>query len=121
MKADSFDAICTRTISVSDGREVEIQIGKPMQEDSIINETRRDSYCPYRIKGIGNGKVRKIWGIDGFQAIQLAMSAIGAELYSSDEASEGHLMWEAGNVPGDLGFPVPSGLASLVPSGASGQ
>jgi hypothetical protein len=120
MNGDQFTSICTRTLHTCNGHTIIVQIGAPYQEMNQGTDLRTDSCCSFRIEGIGSGNVRRVWGIDGFQAIQLAMMAVGAELYSSDEARAGELRWEAGNVPGDLGFPVPPGLVDLVPLGASG-
>jgi hypothetical protein len=44
---------------------------------------------------------------------------IGVDLYASTEAKEGKLRWAAGNVPGDLGFPVFERLSDLIPPGSS--
>ncbi len=120
MDGDNFVPICTRTIHGSSGRTILVQISAPYEEMNEETDSCSDSCCNFRIQGIGSGKVRRVWGIDGFQAIQLAMMAVGAELYSSEEARAGELRWEAGNVRGDLGFPVPPRLVDLVPPGASG-
>ncbi len=52
------------------------------------------------------------WGVDGIQALLVAFSMIGAELYSSSYHHAGKLMLEA---PGKgYGFPVPSSLRHLL-------
>ena len=81
-----------------DAKKIEVIIGKPERfADS------EDYFCPYKIIGLGKEKIKYAAGIDGIQAIQLAMKMIGADLYSSKEAKEGFLKWEGGD-EGDLGF-----------------
>jgi hypothetical protein len=65
-----------------------------------------DFYCPFQILGIGPDKVRCAYGIDAFQAIQLAMAAIGPLLKSLCESEDATLRWE-GDEGGNLGFPIP--------------
>jgi hypothetical protein len=63
-----------------------------------------DFYCPFQIVGLGPAKVRCAFGIDGFQVIQLAMTAVGGFLKSLCESEGRQLRWE-GDDGGDLGFP----------------
>jgi hypothetical protein len=51
-------------------------------------------------------------GIDGIQAIVMALQKIGAELYTSDEAKAGLLTWLGER---NLGIPVVEAIADLVP------
>jgi hypothetical protein len=66
-----------------------------------------DYYCPFQILGLDDDRVRRAWGIDPVQALQLAMRQIGALLSASDAAKTGRLSWDAGSTKGDFGFPVP--------------
>jgi len=88
-----------------DGREREtmlVQLGKPQ---SMHNHS--DFYgCPYQIKRPDSEKLMTICGIDAFQALQLAISAIGVELEVIRRDSGGQLIWD-GDEKGDLGFPTP--------------
>ena len=112
--------ICQRNISLEGGRQVIVRVGAPITNEDGEYLYGESCYCLYQISGIGTEIIRKAWGVDGFQAIQMALLRIGSDLYASDEARSGKLSWDAGNVPGDLGFPVPERLVDLLPPGASG-
>jgi len=103
MDIEIKEIIATRILYLSENKEkkVLIIIGKPEQFPD-----HSDYYCPYKISGIGDEKVRYAGGIDAVQAVQLVMVMIGGELYSSIEAKTGQLRWE-GDEEGDLGFPAP--------------
>ena len=59
--------------------------------------------------GIRNSRA---YGVDGVQALRLALEMIGAELYSSPYHASGNLYFEKS---GDgYGFPVPSNLRDLL-------
>jgi uncharacterized protein DUF6968 len=81
--------------------EVVVLMGKP---EKFPDHT--DHYCPYQIKGIGRQKAMAIGGVDAFQAMQLALSAIGVELEVINKDSGGRLVWDADD-RGELGFPIP--------------
>ena len=106
-KPSSFgDVIAERKFSVAHAPErgpvVKVLLGKPEKLPD-----GPDFYCPFQIVGMGPEKVRCAYGIDAFQAIQLAMSAIGAILnYPYESEDFGTLRWE-GDEGGDLGFPSP--------------
>ncbi len=72
-------------------------------------------YCPYQTIGIGSGRVGISYGIDSIQALVLALSMVGAELYTSEEYKAGRLTWDCGAVKGDLGFPVPETIRDVLP------
>lgn len=93
--------IATREFHTPDGKTVTVFIGKP---ESFPDGN--DYYCPYQITGIKRDRVRYAAGIDAVQALGLVFRMIGADLYTSDEARAGTLIWEAGE-NGDLGFPKP--------------
>lgn len=99
---NDFDVIASRTIDVvdSDGtriREVLVHIGRPWQEP------RGHWAQPYQIVGLGDGKVRRIFGFDAIQALQDVCLVIGSILAGSDEGQQGRLRWAGES---DLGFPV---------------
>jgi hypothetical protein len=51
-------------------------------------------------------------GVDGVQALELALKMIGAFIYTSDHHTSGNLMWEA---PGKgYGFPVTHNIRDLL-------
>lgn len=97
------DPVAVRTFVVlgDPPRQISVVIGKPRR-----HEGSEDYSCPYHVGGLGNGKSSFAVGIDGVQALQLAMRAIGALLYLSPEGKKGLLRWE-GDDAGDLGFPRP--------------
>lgn len=112
MQIDSLgDVILTRKIFIvgEHEREIVINIGKPKEL-----EDNGDHYCPYQIVGIGNEKIRYAIGIDQIQAMQLTLSRIGVDLYTSEEGRSGNLRW-IGDEKGDLGFPVPDSIKDLLP------
>ncbi|MGC4113667.1 MAG: hypothetical protein QM765_03185 [Myxococcales bacterium] len=58
------------------GRQrVVVKVGQPQKDGD-------DWFCPYLIEGLDDGKVRRTWGVDSFQALQLVMQAIRAHLLS---------------------------------------
>lgn len=72
----------------------------------------KDFYCPFRIEGLGDDRVKYAGGVDSIQALQLAMQRIGVELYASPRAPD--LRWiDPDDL--DLGFPVPDNLSDMVP------
>lgn len=105
MKLEKIEeVIATRNILSTETRDrvITVFIGKPRQFPDAT-----DYYCPYQIVGLGSEKVKYAGGVDAIQAIQLAMYMIGADLYTSPEATSGHLQW-MGDEQGDLGFPTHS-------------
>jgi hypothetical protein len=48
------------------GTTVELRIGTPREMD-------QDAYCPVQLVGLGDEKVRPIFGVDTVQALQLAV------------------------------------------------
>ena len=78
--------------------DVEVLLGKPKQLPD-----HRDFYCPYQIKGAGSQKVVYMCGIDTFQALQLALRALTADLDVLNERLGSNLRWE-GDEKGWLGF-----------------
>lgn len=58
--------IASRRFTVRGGGKAEIRIGLPVEED-------RDAFCPVQLVGIGDEKVRAIFGVDRVQALQLAL------------------------------------------------
>jgi hypothetical protein len=95
------EAIATRVLMLEvDGpntSEVIVSLGKPQQDG-------RDVYCTYEIKGAGRAKVMRVYGVDGFQAIALAITALRAEIEALNKEFDGKLQWEAGPV-NDFGSP----------------
>jgi hypothetical protein len=95
---------------------VTVLIGKPQQ---IADSD--DWYCPYQTVGVGSGRVRCAYGGDSVQALVLAHSMVGAELYCSAEYDADRLSWDWGAIKGDLGFPVPPNIQDVLPGGRGGN
>lgn len=107
---DIGSVIAAREFALSTGGSVVVRIGMPEKfPDSP------DYYCPYEISGGGERRVRYASGIDSVQALQLALSMIGSDLYTSKQLQEGNMKWEGGARERDLGFPVPKSLSDLLP------
>jgi len=83
---DIKDAIMTRRYDLSDGEYVDIYVWKPEQNGD------HDSFdCWYQIRGLDDEKPRYARGIDGFQALALAMLILSTLLYNSDAYKAGRL------------------------------
>lgn len=108
------DVIAARTLTLDGTLEAKIIIGRPQHFPNGGNW-----YCPYQTLNVGLEQVLYAAGIDEVQALILALSMIGAKLYTSDEYRDGRLTWDCGAVKGDLGFPVPESIRDVLP-GASG-
>ena len=91
--------IAERRIDLDGGsREIRVLIGAPRP---IPGST--DCFCPYQVVGLADETVRYTEGVDGAQAIYLAMEAVGTALASSAEGRAGRLSWYGERA---LGFPV---------------
>lgn len=74
-------------------RELLVSIGKPAQTPDHM-----DYYCPIQTSGFGDDEsVRAIFGIDAFQALELAMRFIEYTMADIDDKSGGQLRWEFGD------------------------
>ena len=89
----------TLDLATSDGaREVRVLIGVPLPIPRSV-----DFYCTYQIVGLSDEGVRYVEGVDGAQAVYLAMEAVGTLLAATAEARSGKLTWYGERT---LGFPV---------------
>jgi hypothetical protein len=96
--AGSFGTIVAERTLTLVGRtaaQVRIIIGKPRKD-----RRSSDYCCPYRLEGMGDGRVQESWGVDSVQALQLAMQAIRVQLEPHSDSLE----WLGGQ-GGSLGFP----------------
>jgi len=103
------EVIATRTLTLDGTTEAKVLIGKP--QPFLEGPSW---YCRYQISNVGFDRVWYAGGEDEVQALMLALSMIGAELYCSDEYRAGRLSWDAGR-DGDLGFPVPENIRDVLP------
>jgi hypothetical protein len=86
--------------SGSDEQQVVVRIFEP-----IPNDGHTEYACACQIIGLEAPAIPVIIGIDGIQALELALAVAGAVLYSSQAFLDGNLRWLDDS--GDLGFPRP--------------
>ncbi len=60
-------------------------------------------YCTFQIVGLGDETVRAVIGVDGIQALYLALKTVGKIIAASPPGRAGELDW--GAVP-HFGFPI---------------
>ena len=71
-------------------REVLVSIGRPSETPGA----QREFYCPIRTTGLGNDEiVTAIFGIDAFQAIELALRFIHSRLTDINLKNGNRLRW----------------------------
>lgn len=75
--------------------KVVVQIGTPHRAS-----WKTDFYCPFRIVRGRRVELRRVYGVDAFQALMLAFDFIKAQL----ESSLPDLTWPGGERPGDVGI-----------------
>jgi|SRR5689334_8577840 hypothetical protein len=86
------DEIASRTIEWTDSSghtsEVRMRVGRPQPfPDSA------DVYCPIQVIGVGSERVMYAAGIDGIQAISLALKMLRTELDALQRELGGRLTW----------------------------
>lgn len=86
------EEIASRTLQWTDSsghtRDVRIRIGRPQPfPDST------DVYCPVQIVGIGSETVKYSAGVDGIQAIVLALKMMRADLEALEREFSGQFSW----------------------------
>lgn len=76
-----------------EGKQITVLIGKPRPFPRSKRFPHQDYYCPYRIVGIGDQKLRRAGGVDAVQALQLVFRAIGADLRHINKRQSSKLRW----------------------------
>lgn len=94
--------IASRKLTIANGQAAEVLIGSPRP----FSDKEDGFYCPFQIRGLGDGQVRHAGGVDAVQAMILALQRVGTLLNASEEAKNARLSWECGISPGDFGFPT---------------
>jgi hypothetical protein len=75
-------------------RQLLVSIGKPTQSPDV----EAAFYCPIQTSGFGDDEgVEAIFGVDGFQALELAIRYVGWRLSAIDRENGGRLRWEFGD------------------------
>ena len=78
-------------------REIVVRIGKPSRSPD-----HADFGCECQIVGLGEGIVKRIFGLDAFQSLQLTLRFISTMLNHHRQEAQGRIYWQA---PGDdMGF-----------------
>jgi len=113
MASDSVeDMIAERRLTLisdtGESREIVVRIGKPAPS---LN--RADFACEYQIEGLGENKIRRIYGIDAFQSLHLTLRFISTMLNHHRIEAQGRLYWHE---PGD-----DMGFAEVGPTPISGR
>ena len=82
--------IAERELAFSDGRTITIRLGTPQRDPQL----GRDWFCPYSISGPAFSRTWRSFGVDAFQAIQLAMKSIETDVTAINRADDGSLRWD---------------------------
>ena len=95
------DAIAERRLTLVSGageaRDIVVRIGKPESSPDRV-----DFSCACQIVGLGEDSVKRIYGVDAFQSLQLTLRFISMMLNHHQKESQGRIYWlEPGD---DLGF-----------------
>ena len=104
---DVGEIIAERELEIADGRTVQVVIGKPRPFPD-----GNDYLCPFQIIGLGKEIIIGAGGVDSLQALIMALHAISANLYTSDEARAGTLTWLGRR---NFSIPVNHVIQDLVP------
>jgi len=113
--ASMGEVIAERALTVLQGdgytKQVFVRLGKPQSSPQ-----GDESYCPIQFVGLGDERIRQIFGIDTFQALQLTLRYISFRLHHYRKESNLILYaWEQGD---DMGFPeYPQDKSSSNPPG----
>lgn len=92
---DKHEFIAERVYHNESGEaQITVRIGRP--ERVAEGEYR----CAFQLLGLGGSPILYAYGIDGFQALQMALEGIRAGIEKSGKS----LFWQGGEA-GDVGFP----------------
>ena len=76
-------------------RELHVRIGKPSPAPTELG----GFYCPIEMTGFRADKPTAIFGVDAFQAIELALRFVCYRVTSINDEHGGRLRWEDGELP----------------------
>jgi hypothetical protein len=93
------ELIATRWLDLDGERAIRVTLDAPRREPS------GDYSCRVQIVGLGDDGILDVWGVDGFQALELAFLTIGTLLEASEEGRAGRITWDRTDRPANLGFP----------------
>lgn len=93
-------------VETDHGRQpVAIRVFQPL-------DTGFDWVCRYEIDWPEGTRQSSAHGVDGIQALHLALQKIGIDLYVSEAHKAGRLVWERWK--GGYGFPVPKSARDML-------
>jgi len=105
---DLGQIIAQRTLECRDANiPVVVSIGMPVAVDEGANY-----FCPFAITGLSRAHKGRAGGVDGVQALILALQLAATHLYTSDEWKSGRLLYLGER---DLGLPVPESIRDIPP------
>lgn len=81
------------TLKIGDAPPIEVTVrfGKPMSPSNA-----ESFYCPYEISDHRGTRIKRVFGCDAIQSIQLALKMADAELRGRAEAEGGEIRWAGG-------------------------
>jgi hypothetical protein len=84
MNSEIVDPIAERTLMRDNGATVTVKLAQPRPFEEAAPEG--DWYCAYRVDGVGDEPVASFAaGVDGIQALILALAKVGDYLTSRDD------------------------------------
>jgi hypothetical protein len=98
MKHPMTEVVAVRRLSWEGepNREVLVSIGKPIEAP----DSKGEFYCPIHTVGLGDEEiVTTIFGVDSFQAIELALRFIGWRLADINSKNGSRLRWLGVELP----------------------
>jgi hypothetical protein len=99
--------VAHRTLVCGKGKTpVVISIGVPVPFDD-----GHDYYCPYQITGLSSVREGRAGGVDGVQALILALQMAAADLYTSEEWKRGDLRFLGAR---ELDLPIPDSIRDAI-------
>ncbi len=104
MNSNCNGPIASRDYETQFGDRVRVTLGCPYRESE-----GGDFWCDYAIDGLGTSISHKVAGIDGVQAILLAMYSAAAHLVVANEKGHG-VSWVGSKTGDELGLPIPGVL-----------
>lgn len=75
---EKFEILAYRKYEIKgSGTVIQVVLGMPQQD---LDTPNNDYYCPYRFEHEGHADIKKVYGVDAYQALQCALKIVDAEL-----------------------------------------
>ena len=107
MREDELGPVIARRMFDCGENNELLEIGAP-----YLVEGHTDYLCPYRINGLGDGRVHHIGGVDSMQALSLAMRSAAHALSAASARQNDKITWFGQQ---DFGIPILNDIADLTP------